>query len=317
MVTILHGGNLKQFYRIMLGRKSIYSEECHKGNFIGTDFAITQDLTKHLPDDWKIFNKAFIPIYLNARPEKNKISAGLACGALWTVSKGIQNGDIVLCPNGDGAYYVGEVISTYNYAPKANLPHQRKVRWFPKNIERSEMSEALRHSTGSIGTVSNVTKFSKEIESLLGGVAPSKLISTDETVQDPSEFALEEHLEDFLVKNWAQTELGKKYDIFEEDGELVGQQYPTDTGPIDILAISKDKSELLIVELKKGRASDSVVGQIQRYMGFVIEELSEENQKVRGLIIAHGDDQRIKRALSVTQNIDFYHYHVIFKLFKG
>ena len=48
-----------------------------------------------------------------------------------------------------------------------------------------------------------------------------------------------------MVKNWMNTELGKRYDIYQEDGELVGQQYPSDTGPIDILAISKDKKNCL------------------------------------------------------------------------
>lgn len=67
-----------------------------------------------------------------------------------------------------------------------------------------------------------------------------------------------------MVANWKNTELGKQYDIYKEDGQLVGQQYPSDTGPIDILAISKDKKELLVVELKRGRVSDVVVGQIQR-----------------------------------------------------
>ena len=43
-------------------------------------------------------------------------------------------------------------------------------------------------------------------------------------VEDPSVFALEKHLEDFLVENWASTELGREYDIFEEDGEAAGQQ---------------------------------------------------------------------------------------------
>ena len=62
-----------------------------------------------------------------------------------------------------------------------------------------------------------------------------------------------------MVQNWKQTELGKDFDIFEVDGELVGQQYQSDTGPMDILAIKKDKSQLLVVELKKGRASDEVV----------------------------------------------------------
>ena len=110
--------------------------------------------------------------------------------------------------------------------------------------------------------------------------------------------------------------MGKTYDIFEEDGELVGQQYPSDTGPIDILAISKDKKELLVIELKKGRASDQVVGQIQRYMGYVLEELAEQGQSVKGIIIALEDDIRIRRALAVATNIGFYTYQVSFKLDK-
>ena len=54
---------------------------------------------------------------------------------------------------------------------------------------------------------------------------------------------------------------------------------------MDILAISKAKSELLVVELKKGRDSDVVVGQIQQYMGFAQSELAEINQTVKGVII--------------------------------
>lgn len=143
-------------------------------------------------------------------------------------------------------------------------------------IERSQMSQALQNSTGSIGTVSNITQYAEEIENLIAGDHPLTIIATDESIEDPSTFALEMYLEDFLVQNWEHTELGKKYNIFEEEGELVGQQYPSDTGPIDILAISKNKKELLVVELKKGRASDVVIGQIQRYMGYVKEELAEK-----------------------------------------
>ena len=75
--------------------------------------------------------------------------------------------------------------------------------------------------------------------------------------------------------------MGHEYDIYEVDGELVGQQYPSDTGPLDILAISKDRKEFLVIELKKGRASDVVVGEIQRYMGFVVGELAEEGESVK------------------------------------
>lgn len=299
----------------MLGKKSIHADECFKGNFIGADFGLSTDLSERLPDNWKIFNREFIPEYLKIHPEKPKVSAGLACGALWTVAKGIQNGDIVLCPNGYGSYLVGEISGNYSYQPGSVLPHRRMVRWYSNAIERGIMSESLRNSTGSIGTVSTITKFAEEIERLIVGNAPPSLIATDESVEDPSVFALEKHLEDFLVHNWEHTELGKNYDIF-KDEESFGQQYQTETGPIDILAISKDKKHLLVVELKKGRASDVVVGQILRYMGCVQEELAEENQTVKGVIIAMEDDQKIRRALAMASNIEFYRYQVSFKLMK-
>ena len=72
----------------------------------------------------------------------------------------------------------------------------------------------------------------------------------------------------------------------------------------------------LVVELKRGRVSDNVVGQIQRYMGFVKEELAEPNQIVKGVIIGLEEDLRIRRALSVTNNIEYYRYEVSFKLNK-
>jgi restriction system protein len=301
----------------MLGAKSIYADAGYKGNFIGVDFLPAIDLTGLIPDNWRQFNEKFIPVWLNENPGRARIAAGLACGALWTVIKGIKKGDIVICPNGSGSYYVGEVLDDYSFHLNEVLPHRRTVKWFPKTIDRSDMSEALRNSTGSIGTVSTITKYVNELDYLIAGVQGPTIISTDDTIENPSEFALEKHLEDFLVQNWKQTALGLHYDIYEEDGELVGQQYPSDTGPIDILAISKDKNELLVVELKKGRVSDNVVGQIQRYMGYVLEELAEDDQKVKGVIIGLEDDIRIKRALAVTTNIEFYRYQINFKLFKS
>ena len=288
---------MKSYYRVMLGQKSVHAGECFAGNFIGTDFGIKQDLSKKLPEEWRAFNKEFIPVFLAAHPDKTKIGAGLACGALWTVSKGIQKGDIVLCPDGAGNYRVGEVSGDYYYEPGKILFHRRPVIWLNATIDRPAMSEALRNSAGSIGTVSNITQHQAEIEKLIGGVSAPKLLSTDASVEDPTAFALEEHLEDFLVKNWAQTELGKDYVIYEVDGEKA-QQFQTDTGPLDILAISKDKKRLLVVELKKGRASDTVVGQTLRYMSYVQEELAEEDQTVLGIIIALEDDQKIRWALN-------------------
>ena len=298
----------------MLGSQSVHAKECYVGSFIGVGFGIDQDLTGHLPENWQDFNDEFRPIWLAKNPGKSKVSAGLACGSLHTVCKGMLEGDMVICPDGDGAYLVGEVVGPYVHHSGHIIPHRRPVKWLSGRIRRNDMSTELQNSVGSWLTVIAISKYVKELEGLIGGEAAPKLFSNDETVEDPAVFALEKHLEEFLVTNWAQTELGKKYVIFEEDGKPVGQQYPSDTGPIDILAISKDKRELLVVELKRGRASDAVVGQVQRYMGFVLEELAETGQTVRGLIIALDDDLRIRRALKVTNNIEFMRSKVTFTL---
>lgn len=301
---------MRNFYRLMLGRKSIHFESCFNGGFVGTDFDVHHNLSGRLPDNWRDFNKEFIPIYLESNPDKSKITAGLACGAIWTVSKGMDQGDIVLCPDGAGQYRIGEISGVYNYANAEILPHRRSVRWLDISIERAAMSEKLQNSCGSIGTISNVSKYSAELERFIQGLII-------ETIEDSSSFALEKHLEDFLVKNWNSTELGKEYIIYEEDGEPSGQQYATDTGPIDILAISKDKKTLLVIELKKGKASDSVVGQILRYMDYVVEVIADPEQTVRGIVIALDDDKKLRRALARVSSVEFYSYKVDFKLVKG
>ena len=308
---------MRDYYRVMLGRGSMYADVCRQQGFIGAHFGIDQELTSLLGGEQREFTQQIRPTYQQVFPEKSKGSAGLACGFLWTISKGIQVGDIVLSPNGQGRYFVGEVTGEYRYIPGNEQPHQRPVAWHEELVDRSEMSESLRNSAGSIGTVSNVSKYREELEQLIKGEAKTQaLISQDPTVEDATVFALEKHLEDFLVANWSSTPLGRTHDLYETE-ESGGQQFPTDTGPIDLLAISKDKQELLVVELKRGRASDAVVGQIQRYMGYVLEEIAEDHQRVRGVIIALDDDKRIRRALQIAQGIDFYRYEVKFSLISA
>ena len=300
----------------MLGKKSMHAEACFAGGFVGTDFGIQQDLSSRLPDSWRAFNKEFIPIYLEIRPEKTKIAAGQACGAVWTVSKNMAQGDIILSPDDTGQYHVAEITGGYTYASGEILPHRRPVSWYKKTINRVDMSDSLRSSCDS-GSVCVVLPYAEEIGKLLMGVAAPGIVSTDETIEDPAAFAMEKHLEDFLVKNWKGTELNRDYEIYEDEGEKVGQQFLTDTGPIDILAVSKDRKTLLVIELKKGRASDVVVGQILRYIGFVQEELAEPGQSVRGVVIALEDDIRLRRALAMVPNIEFFRYQVSFKLVGG
>jgi len=45
----------------MLGRKSIQPAECSAGTFLEADFDILDDFSVPIPDNWKEFNKRYVP----------------------------------------------------------------------------------------------------------------------------------------------------------------------------------------------------------------------------------------------------------------
>ena len=45
---------------------------------------------------------------------------------------------------------------------------------------------------------------------------------------------MEKHLEEFIITNWDEIDLGRRYDLIYDEGELVSQQFRTDIGFIDI-----------------------------------------------------------------------------------
>ncbi|MBR1490259.1 MAG: hypothetical protein IJ611_06070 [Bacteroidales bacterium] len=168
---------MKKYIRVMLGRGSIYAKTCREDGYIGGNFEIKVDLSDSLFDNWREFNKKFIPLWQSAVPGKSTTAAGLACGALWTIVKGLKIGDVVLCPSGEGFYYVGTIASDYYYVHNTSLPHRRKVAWMDKVIARKSMSKELRNSAGSILTCCDISKYSTEIEGLLKGESHSALLA--------------------------------------------------------------------------------------------------------------------------------------------
>ena len=135
------------------------------------------------------------------------------------------------------------------------------------------------------------------------------IVGVDQLIVD-----IEVHVsEDFLVKNWDKTPLASEYKIFDSDNKF-GQQYRTDIGPIDILAERKDGKGFLVIELKRDRASDKVIGQILRYMGYVEKHLCTDNQTVSGCIIAQEKDQNLEYALTRTNDVEFLRYELNFRL---
>ena len=68
---------MKRYYRVMLGKNSMHAEQCAQENFIGADYGIQENLTGKLPDDWREFNRKYIPIFLKGHPDKTRVGAGL------------------------------------------------------------------------------------------------------------------------------------------------------------------------------------------------------------------------------------------------
>ena len=139
-----------------------------------------------------------------------------------------------------------------------------------------------------------------------------KKVSDVESVVSSGLFYMEQQLEDFIIENWEQTELGKKYELIFEEGELLSQQYKTDIGRIDILAKDKAEGNYVVIELKKNQTSDDTIGQILRYMGWILEEKKDSN--VKGVIVAGAYDTKLNYATKLNENIDVFLYEVDFKL---
>jgi len=130
-----------------------------------------------------------------------------------------------------------------------------------------------------------------------------------EALESYASLSLEKDLRDYLAKNPVAIEKGLK---------LIEKEFDTkEVGKIDLLLADKKGYEV-VVELKKGRKSDDVVGQLSRYMGRVMKNRSK---KVRGIIIVSEPDDRLEYAtLPFKGMIKIKYYKVKFEItddYKG
>ncbi len=133
------------------------------------------------------------------------------------------------------------------------------------------------------------------------------------SLESDSQFALESHLEDFLDRNWGQIDFGARLARYRTE-EQDGRQFPAGQWSIDFLCIDDSTNELVVVELKRGKSSDSAVGQLLRYMSWVKENLAKPGQSVRGVIIAQEVDDALRYAVRELHNVAVMTYRVDFQL---
>ena len=147
-----------------------------------------------------------------------------------------------------------------------------------------------------------------EIQNLQGNIPniPATAEEENEYTTSVISFEFEKQLENFLKDNLAAIE--KDLTIFVDEDNNSGQQYLTDIGNIDLLCLDKNQN-FVIIELKKKRTSDIVVGQVLRYMGWVSQNLNK-GKTVRGLIITPALDDKLEYAASMVPNIQVKYYRI-------
>ncbi|GLR67040.1 hypothetical protein GCM10010909_17210 [Acidocella aquatica] len=149
-----------------------------------------------------------------------------------------------------------------------------------------------------------------EVENVLGD-SESEL--NEQSQLGVAAFELEAHLRDFLSHNLAMINVeGKRVRLYVDPTGRDGVEYPTATGPIDILAVS-EQGDFYIFELKRALSPNSAIGQLARYMGWVKQTIGK-GKNVFGVIVAKSINDRLRYAISVVPNVSLFEYEVQFRL---
>lgn len=127
-------------------------------------------------------------------------------------------------------------------------------------------------------------------------------------VSGPVSLSIEKDLENSIVQNLEMLEPGLK--LYQEGGKT-GQQFDTEVGIIDLLAVDKSGA-LVVIELKAGSVGDKVCGQIARYIGWIRKNLAK-GQQVRGIVVASEFSEGSRYAADVMGSVQLKKYEIEFK----
>lgn len=124
--------------------------------------------------------------------------------------------------------------------------------------------------------------------------------------ENSSEFAYEHDLRDYLARNLHIIEPSLK--LYSDEG-ITGVEFPAGGRYIDILAVDKSGG-YVVIELKVSKGYDRVVGQLLRYVSWIKQYHAEQDQSVRGIIIAKNISDDLRLACSEIPSVSLYEYEL-------
>jgi len=162
-----------------------------------------------------------------------------------------------------------EIEKIYNILAKESLPYY--VKWEEEELKRFGWSrEDFDRVKQAVNRIFSTLHFHDQINF---------------SYQKPIEIT-ESDIENFLISHIT---------LLEDNLILIGNQYKTSIGFIDILCKDIDNN-FVVIELKRHRCSDKVVGQLQRYLVWVKESLTKK-ENVRGIIFIKNNNLFIKTSI--------------------
>jgi hypothetical protein len=134
--------------------------------------------------------------------------------------------------------------------------------------------------------------------------------SDDEVTDQYRSPVRESVLREILAADLSKLEPG----LAEFDPERGSQEFSIGkAGRMDLFCRDKNGNPV-VVEIKKGYASDYTIGQIARYMGYVTENHLKPSQIVRGIIVAHEVDEHLRLAVRAVPNVELRLYEIHIKI---
>lgn len=177
-------------------------------------------------------------------------------------------------------------------------------------LRQNDISSPQNYHTGTLEYLQDAVIF-REVKNLLNiehyyGVNDLLWLARQQVLGEMkptiTSVSLEKDLRDYLAQNPIVIESGLS---------LVGKEYPiSGAGKSDLLCQDK-RGNYVVIEMKKDRESDKVVGQILRYIG----GLKKEGKRARGIIIVNEPDDKLDFAIEAVKDfVKLKYYKVKFDI---
>ncbi len=200
----------------------------------------------------------------------------------------------ILREYGTGLWGMCEVASEWVDDPEAQAKHQIKAGWFPITKIRKWGAtlpyELVKEDLSNQNHRLRIAKATEEDLSVIElAFRVYQRLGYGST--DGDFFVLEAGLEEAVKANLNQLGLRLADTAIQQQCNLgIG------IGRTDLICLD-EKDDFVVLELKAVHSSDSVVGQLLRYMGYIRENWAEKaGKKVRGIVLTPSYDEQLRLA---------------------